>query len=76
MSSYSGPAFVHREEDGIVFEGEDGWTCRIAFDELASDAALAQVIERLRGEPWMHDALCEQFRTEVLWLRQQLPPGK
>lgn len=73
---YAGPVTLYREEAAIVFLGDDGWSHQVPLDQVATDAALAQVIDVLRAQPWLDAALEEQFRVEVLWLRQQLPPGK
>jgi len=48
----------------------------VSLEQVATEEALQQINDVLRQMPWMTDALYEQFRTEVLWLRQQLPPGK
>jgi len=73
---YAGQATVYREADEIVFEGDGDWSHHVSLEQVATEEALQQVNDVLRQLPWMTDALYEQFRTEVLWLRQQLPPGK
>lgn len=75
-AGYAGPATLYREANEIVFEGDGGWTHHVPLEQVATDESMEQVIDLLRTGSWMTDALCEQFRTEVLWLRQQLPPGK
>lgn len=75
-SPYSGPARVYREEEQVVFVGEGDWSYLVPLEQVASDEALNRLGEVLRGQPWMSQALYEQFCSEVAWLRMQLPPGK
>ncbi len=75
-SPYVGQATLYREADEIVFEGAGGWCYRVSLEQVSDDQALGGVLGLLASEPWMDEGLREQFRVEVLWLRQQLPPGK
>lgn len=69
-------ATLYRDEDAIVIEGASGWSRRIELAEVAVEEAYQHTLASLQQERWMTLNLREQFEAEVLWLREQLLPGK